>query len=72
MLMGGEIYNYTIDILAEKNMVIDEELIHANEECEEIVFESVEADSSSDEYEPEEKKKERDRTYPSKLQSKSR
>ncbi|GFS34430.1 HTH CENPB-type domain-containing protein [Trichonephila inaurata madagascariensis] len=54
MLMGEELYNYAVDMLAEKNMIHDEELIHANEVCE-VFFESVEVDSSSDEYEPEEK-----------------
>ncbi|GFY12559.1 HTH CENPB-type domain-containing protein [Trichonephila clavipes] len=38
-------------------MIHDEELIHAKELCEEVFFESVEVDSSSDEYEPEEKKR---------------
>ncbi|GFY38348.1 HTH CENPB-type domain-containing protein [Trichonephila inaurata madagascariensis] len=57
MLMGEELYNYIVDMLAEKNMIHDEELIHANEVCEEVFFESVEVDSSSDEYEPEEKKR---------------
>ncbi|GFY63134.1 HTH CENPB-type domain-containing protein [Trichonephila inaurata madagascariensis] len=58
MLMGEEPYNYAVDMLAEKNMIHDEELIHANEVCEEVFFESVEVDSSSDEYETEEKKRE--------------
>ncbi|GFV34483.1 valine--tRNA ligase [Trichonephila clavipes] len=57
MLMGEELYNYAVDMLAEKNMIHDEGLIHANEVCEEVFFESVEVDSSSDEYEPEEKKR---------------
>ncbi|GFY70869.1 HTH CENPB-type domain-containing protein [Trichonephila inaurata madagascariensis] len=57
MLMGEELYNYAVDMLAEKNMIHDEELIHANEVCEEVFFESVEVDSSTDEYEPEEKKR---------------
>ncbi|GFX39878.1 HTH CENPB-type domain-containing protein [Trichonephila clavipes] len=39
-----------------KKMIHDEELTHANEVCEEVFFESVEVDSRSDVYEPEEKK----------------
>ncbi|GFW28673.1 transposable element Tcb1 transposase [Trichonephila clavipes] len=50
MLMGEELYNYAVDMLAEKNMIHDEELIHANEVREEVFFESVEADSSTDEF----------------------
>ncbi|GFY43838.1 valine--tRNA ligase [Trichonephila inaurata madagascariensis] len=55
MLMGEELYSYVVDMLAEKNMIHDEELIHANEVCE-VFFESVEVDSLSDEYEPEKKR----------------
>ncbi|GFY73942.1 HTH CENPB-type domain-containing protein [Trichonephila inaurata madagascariensis] len=57
MLMGEELYNYAVDMLAQRNMIHDKELIHANEVCEEVFFESVEVDSSSDEYEPKEKKR---------------
>lgn len=49
MLMDEEIYKLTVDMLAEKNLVTDEELIHVNEVSDEIVFESVEVDSSSEE-----------------------
>ncbi|GBN35976.1 hypothetical protein AVEN_22431-1 [Araneus ventricosus] len=57
MLMGEEIFQNTLDILAEKIIVSDEELIHENERCQEVLFEKVEGDVSSDEYEPEEKKR---------------
>lgn len=57
MLMGEEIYKLTIEMLAEKSIIIDDELIHANEILEEACFEPLEADHSSDEYEPEQKKK---------------
>ncbi|GFS43769.1 HTH CENPB-type domain-containing protein [Trichonephila inaurata madagascariensis] len=58
-MLREELYNYTVDILAEKNMIHDEELKHANEVCEEVFFESVEVDSSSDERSGRLKKKER-------------
>lgn len=57
MLIGEKIYKNTVDMLAENIIMSDEELIHANEVCEEVFLEQVEADASSDEYEPEEKKK---------------
>lgn len=57
MLMGEEIYNFTIEMLAEKTIVFDDTLIHENEICEEVFFEPVEEDHSSDEYEPREKQK---------------
>ncbi|GFV59548.1 HTH CENPB-type domain-containing protein [Trichonephila clavipes] len=57
MLMREELYNYAVNMLAEKHMIHDEELIHANEVCEEVFFESVEVDSSSEKYEPDQKKR---------------
>lgn len=57
MLIGEEIYKNTLDMLAKKSIVNDEELIHANEVFKEVFFEQVEAGASSDEYEPKEKKK---------------
>ncbi|XP_023228981.1 uncharacterized protein LOC111629327 [Centruroides sculpturatus] len=57
MLMGEEIYERTMDMLAEKILVTDDELAHENENCDEEPFENVEDHSSSDEYEPEGKKK---------------
>lgn len=55
MLIGQELYENTLKMLGEKMLVIDEALIHMNEECEEVSFEKIK-DFSSDEYEPEEKK----------------
>ncbi|GBM77838.1 hypothetical protein AVEN_132203-1 [Araneus ventricosus] len=38
MLMGEEIFQNTLAILAEKIIVSDEELIHENERCQESYF----------------------------------
>lgn len=35
-----------------KSIVIDDELMHSNEVCQEVLFKLVEADHLSDEYEP--------------------
>lgn len=56
ILIGEELYNMTLELLNEKEFVHDEELIHANEVCEEVNFETVHDDSSPEEYEPEYKK----------------
>lgn len=56
MLLAGELYNNTLELLGEKKFVIEEELIHAHEDCEELQFEVPQLDSSPDEYEPEPKK----------------
>lgn len=56
MLIGKEIYENTLEMLGEKKLVIEEEVIHMNEEYEGMSFEEVEEDDLSDEYEPEPKK----------------
>ncbi|GBO19183.1 hypothetical protein AVEN_38867-1 [Araneus ventricosus] len=56
MLMDEEIFQNTLDFLAEK-IIVNDELIHENERCQEVLFEKVEGDVSSDEYEPEGKKR---------------
>lgn len=56
MLMGREIFESTLQMLAEKVLISDEELIHMNEEVNDEAFEEVEGEYSSDEHEPPEKK----------------
>ncbi|GFS54667.1 hypothetical protein TNCV_2749481 [Trichonephila clavipes] len=55
ILMGRIFYKYVVDMLAEKNMINNEELIHAN--VKKYFLNQLEVDSSSDEYEPEEHKR---------------
>lgn len=57
MLLAGELYNNTLELLGEKTFVTEEELIHAHEDCEEFEendeqFEVPQSDSSPDEYIP--------------------
>ena len=56
MLIGEELYDKTLEILNEKKFIHDEELIHVNEVCEGVNFETVHDDSSPEEYDPEYKK----------------
>ena len=62
MQIGEEIYKNTIDMLANKNFVSEEELIMVDEPDEERLFADVTGDNedSSDEIEPEEKKQRAD------------
>lgn len=54
--IGEVLYDTTLEILNEKQLIHDEELIHANEVCEEVSFDMVYDNSSPEEYEPEYKK----------------
>lgn len=56
MLIGQQFYESTLELLADRQLLVEEELIHENELCEEVSFEEVEEGLSSDEYEPEEKR----------------
>jgi hypothetical protein len=61
MVIGEEMFQNTLQMLAEKTLVLDEDLIDINEIDDSGVFQEVETNlivnESSDEYEPDEKKK---------------
>ncbi|XP_046592527.1 uncharacterized protein LOC107218171 isoform X2 [Neodiprion lecontei] len=63
MVIGEEMFQNTLQMLAEKSLVLDEELIDINEIDDSSAYEEVEtsliANESSDEYEPDERKKKR-------------
>ncbi|XP_046753391.1 uncharacterized protein LOC124416409 [Diprion similis] len=63
MVIGEEMFQNTLEMLAEKSLVLDEELTDINEIDDSSAYEEVEtsliANESSDEYEPDEKKKKR-------------
>ncbi|KAK2575623.1 hypothetical protein KPH14_011886 [Odynerus spinipes] len=57
MAIGEELYQSTVEMLGEKVLVTDQDLIHFDEVEEEGLFREVEGDFSDDEdYEPAEKK----------------
>lgn len=56
ILIGQKLYENTLDLLSENIIIYEDELIHANEACEEMSYEKVEEQLFSDEYLPEEKK----------------
>lgn len=47
-LIGEELYNTTLDLLADKILTNDEELIHCDEDCGEFNFEKVEEVEEAD------------------------